>query len=53
MLSGIIFKGIENTDSQGVEAMLNQIIMVTNYWITFICIPYMFMIKDKPILPPS
>jgi len=53
ILSGIIFKGIENTDSQGVEDMLNQAIMVTNYWITFICIPYMFMIKDKPILPPS
>lgn len=53
MMSGLIFAGIENEDSHGVEDQLMTMLWVQNIWITVILVPYFIFIKEKPILPPS
>ena len=47
-LSGLIFSGIEQESSHGVENQLMTMLWTQNIWITAICVPYMIMIKEKP-----
>lgn len=53
LLSGVIFKGIEEQDSAGVEKQLITMLWVQNIWVSAVCIPYLIFLEDKPKFPPS
>ena len=53
LMSGLIFKAIEDATPQGVEDQLMTMLWVQNVWITLVMVPYMVLIREKPEKPPS
>ena len=53
IMSGFMFKGIKQADSEEVFHLVDRMIWFQNIWITLITVPYFILLRDKPTTLPE